>query len=576
MPVEMLHQSASRIARIARRDLQFDVPARPRLCDGLVVVPLNRGLLLEGAPERQLLEGGAARQLLPRLFPLLDGGRSHGVLAQLLGISESAVFQAVALLYSCGVIEHGEDADIDRPTDEIDRFLSRSVDSTRVNRNGREARRRLEDAVIDIRGEEPAVSLLRTLLHSSCIRTIRHSDIGPDPDATLVVALVTTADDEVRLSMQVEDAQHRGIPVLRVAVLDDGVEVGPLFGRGIASCPACLAACRSTDRAALSSRADLHLATAIAAGEIVHLISRVGTIQSLYGIAAVRFDPWGYDTLSVPISLGCSQCGTSAAAPGAADTTSLVLTYERMVSFPPREYLTVKTHQRHYLPSNTRLERDAHQFPHARRHPLSEADALLPIEPAGAAEALDGHVSRRMAPDETEALSSLLRLAFGVRGQADRVDRWVANGANMGSPQCYLALNRAVAGVSRGVYAYDAADHALLQLPVSPEELFTAVPDTPAGNGSVTPHRDALIVMTGALDRLVRKYESFAYRIIFLDAGCVLAQLRVAGAAMGIGIAPATRWNDESLALALNIDPDGEPITGAVWLSLSTQSGDHE
>jgi SagB-type dehydrogenase family enzyme len=295
----------------------------------------------------------------------------------------------------------------------------------------------------------------------------------------------------------------------------------------------------------------------------------------LHGVARFRFDPWDYQVLAVPQILGCALCGTPAARTIDVNaTTSPLLTYERMVTFPPRAYLDVKTHQRHYLQSNVQMQHERQQFPDTSCRPLPDVDPLAAMGTVTLAQALDGAIPSRATSENTADLASLLRLTFGMRpawDNGDPVSRWVANGANMGSPQCYLAVGHHVEGVERGVYAYDAAAHGLCCLPADPDQLFAAVPHSSGDRAAGS--TNALIVMTGALERLARKYESFAYRVIFLDAGCVLAQLRVAGASMGVRIAAASRWDDEAIARALNTDPEGEPITAAAWLSFPTNEG---
>lgn len=572
MRVDIPTQGAARMARIARGDLQFRVPVRPRLCDGLVIVPIGSGLLFEGGPERQLLEGEAAHQLLPRLLPLLDGTRTHDCLAQLVGISEPAVFQAVALLYSCGLLEHGDGAA--PATDDIDLFLSRCGDTQRLNRNGREGRTRLEHAVVDIRGDDSVVSHLTALLRQSGISTVRRCYDDPDSDATLIVAVASTPAEGSVLIHLVERARTLDVPVLRVGVYPNSVEIGPLFDRGIETCPACLAACRAEDSPQFSD-SDVHVASALAAGEIVHLIARVGQPMALHGISAFRFDPWERTVLVVPPIPGCATCGTpSASASDTATTSSVVLTYERMMAFPPRRFLDAKTHQRHFLQSNVRLQHDRHEFPNSPFSPLPEIDPVAAVGRTTFAEALDRAIARSPGTDGMQALGSLLRLGFGFQTTSapdGGVNRWVANGANMGSPQCYLGLSRSVVGFESGVYAYDAAAHGLRSLSAKPHQLFAAMHGTPRDCEDEEDGSRIVLVMTGALGRLARKYDSLAYRIILLDAGCVLTQLRLAGSAMGILVAPTTHWDDDAIARALNIDLDREPITAAVRLSLKTR-----
>src|SRR4051812_36081676 len=131
MPAEVL-------AAAVRQDAQFRLPARPRLCPGIVAVELDDGLLLEGGPDRKVLRGRSARTLVPRLLPLLDGGRDAAQLAaELGGVPRTVVEAALAALYSCGVLDDGDDGPAADPGPGPDAaaFLARMVDSTRVNRS---------------------------------------------------------------------------------------------------------------------------------------------------------------------------------------------------------------------------------------------------------------------------------------------------------------------------------------------------------------------------------------------------------------------------------------------------------
>src|SRR4029453_4148772 len=87
----------------ATHDPQFAVPKRPRRRRGLVVRHREDHLIIDGTPKRQLLRGGAATVLVPKLLGLLDGVRDHNALAAELGVSSTVVFKALALLWTCGV-----------------------------------------------------------------------------------------------------------------------------------------------------------------------------------------------------------------------------------------------------------------------------------------------------------------------------------------------------------------------------------------------------------------------------------------------------------------------------------------
>jgi len=76
----------------------------------------------------------------------------------------------------------------------------------------------------------------------------------------------------------------------------------------------------------------------------------------------------------------------------------------------------------------------------------------------------------------------------------------------------------------------------------------------------------AIVVLTGALDRVASKYGTFGYRIVNLDAGCAVAQFALAAAGHGLEVRVAARWDDELIADVLGIDLDSEPITAVIAL----------
>lgn len=132
--------TANSMARAVATNPDIVAPTRPKLCDGLCLVSVPGGLLIEGAAERQYLTGRATVDLLPRLLPALDGRDDVEGVASRIGAPVPNVRAAVALLYMRGVIEEGGGPP---PRDEADFFFSRAANSTAVNANGAEAKARL-------------------------------------------------------------------------------------------------------------------------------------------------------------------------------------------------------------------------------------------------------------------------------------------------------------------------------------------------------------------------------------------------------------------------------------------------
>jgi len=76
------------------------------------------------------------------------------------------------------------------------------------------------------------------------------------------------------------------------------------------------------------------------------------------------------------------------------------------------------------------------------------------------------------------------------------------------------------------------------------------------------------LVLTADLSRVAAVYGPSAYHLVHLDAGVAVAQCSVVAAGFGLATIPAIRWNDELIGRALMLDPEDEPVTAVLGLSL--------
>lgn len=522
--------SAETMARAVETDPQFRPPRLPKLVDGLVIVPLESGLLVEGGPERQVFRGRAASELLPQLLPLLDGTRDPDALAEALGHdAPDAARKAVALLYTCGLVEEGEGAGAIDPEvgPEAIAFISRQVDSTRINRNAAEAIARLRAAEVALLGDPESVALLATELAAAGIR------VGDAP--TLTVYVMGVGDEAALVEAEAHYA-GLGVPLLRVGVEGGGVEIGPLFDRSYTPCAECYLAGREEPGSGPTAASGL--LASLAALEVTNLLARIGGNLSVRGLARLDLQTWSQRSLLVSSRPGCPNC--LPLPPEDAGPAPLALAYEQSIAFPPRKLLNPKDHQHHYRLANLELQRDAKRYPSAT-------------------------VVR--CPD---GLGGLLERAFGLRDGGvgpvpGKIQRWAPTGGNLGSPQVYV-LARTIAGLLPGAYCHLPIEGELARL--RPEgglrELDALIEQ--AAPGALDSDPAALLVLTGALARVGTKYATFAYRIVNLDAGCALAQLRAVARANGWQLCLLPRWDDEALLRGLALDGDIEPITAVAVL----------
>ncbi|MGW7429231.1 nitroreductase family protein [Streptomyces sp. NPDC054861] len=528
--------TAEAMASAALNDPQFHVPARPRLRRGLSLHHTPEALVVEGTPKKQLLRGAAARELLPRMLPLLDGSRGHEDVADALGIPAGTVFKALSLLWTCGLIE--EAASPERASraaavpDTLADFLSRIGDSTGANHAWEEALDRLARARVDVFGGGPLADAARRHLSGSLVDTRTGSGTAPAPETTLAVAAGLDPDASAALAASCALA---GVPLIRLALTGRTAHLGPYVDLAFTPCLACRTAeDPADDRPPLPGDADL--AAALFARDLFALLSRStpGPLPSQW--RTVDLADLSQQRRSAATRPGCPHCS---AAPGDPVAPPLAARYEAAIAFPPKEYADGKAHQAHYKPSNIALQNDEKTWPVAAAVPLPEPPLELLRTPLPTA--LD---------DRTAAL--LLAVTAGRRGvMPGRVQRWTASGGNIGSVVAHLVV-RDVPGLEPGVYGYVASEHRLARLAADP--------------GAVPGEAPLTVVLTGDFTKVAKKYAAFALRIVLLDAGCATTTLRAAATALDLPCTVRTRWDDLAVAAALGIDPDLEPITTLVDL----------
>lgn len=553
--------SAQTMARAARYDPQFAVPLRPRVRRGLSVRLHADRLVVDGVPTRHVLRGKAATHLVPRLLPLLDGVRDHDALAADLGVPTSTVFTALSLLWTCGVVEESapEATDVGWVPDHLADYLSRIGDSTEANAAWESAAQRLATARVRVTGDTAFAEALRTELAGTL--PIVESSTAERP--TLVVALTTPAvplDTELAAT-----CWHDGIPLLRVDLTGDLVEIGPYVQARLGPCVDCLIAdaptrsdnpirTESSTGSGDSTADDLVLAAALAAGDLVALIGRAARVGLPVRWRRVGLSRLGQSQRSGATRPGCPTCGTvPATEPRSAPLSAR---YEAAVALPPREYADVKAHQVHYQPANVALQRGHKSWPIAPRVPLPPADFGL----------LSAPTSDRLDADR---LALLLAVVAGRQHETpERVWRWTASGGNIGSVVAHILI-RDVDGIDPGVYGYVPSAHELSRLRDDPP------PPCPDGCTD-----DACLLLTADFSRVATKYSAFGLRVVLLDAGCAHAAALTTVEALGLdarsdlGLARplAVGCADEELGDLLGIDLNGEPITGLIHIGRSSGS----
>jgi bacteriocin biosynthesis cyclodehydratase domain-containing protein len=209
------------------------VPERPLLKPWYRMVRHEESVLLEHNRTVVVFEGGAAREFLPTLLPLLDGARTVDELCELMGPAvRAAVENALALLAERGLLTAGP-----RRANDPDRGrIAESLAAESAREDGcDEIAGRLETATVSLLGDELALDGLARLLQQSAIGAVRR-ERPPHSAASLVV--VGPGGDQATWNRL---ALERGRDWLPFGELDGGaVTIGPLIVPHESACFECL------------------------------------------------------------------------------------------------------------------------------------------------------------------------------------------------------------------------------------------------------------------------------------------------------------------------------------------------
>jgi SagB-type dehydrogenase family enzyme len=99
--------------------------------------------------------------------------------------------------------------------------------------------------------------------------------------------------------------------------------------------------------------------------------------------------------------------------------------------------------------------------------------------------------------------------------------------------ELYLAID-ACEGLARGLYHYDAGEHALTAIDVRPQDIETMLRQAQyAMNASALPQ--IVVTITARFGRVAWKYSSLAYSLILKDVGVLMQTLYLMATDMGLG-----------------------------------------
>jgi SagB-type dehydrogenase family enzyme len=535
---------AESIGRHFSADADLVLPEHPRIPPEVLVLPFDEdGLLFVGTKQTQLLRGKSARDLLPRLMPHLNGRSTIEVLAaRFPWLASGTIRNAVTLLYSRGLLEDGCPPPAAADLRDVDSFLGRFVDVTRVNHNRREALDRLQASSVLVGGSDEGADLLQRQLAGSGIgRLGLVKDAGGDlRGCSLVVAVATRESDD--LTLLLEQARQHGVWALHVRVAHDLVQIGPLLMPGQICCYPCMREIHDLPR----GDADPDLVSfwlGMAALEAFLVLSRVGNPRLHNGFERYETTRHGIVNqyryiVGIP---GCARCGLGGPSLDPASPAFLSWLLHSSVSMPPHELRSPREHQNHYNAPNIALTLE-----------LNEPYYGAPIVALPAARPLDGPLpwsergSERRGID-VEELATLLWYAAGYQ-TLEHDARWriAPTAGGLGSPELFV-IARQVDGLAEGLYRYHSPRHVLERLKDSSLPLLQAA----LGVASALP--PCTIVGAGALGKVRSKYQNFSYRLVNLDAGVALGYLHDVAAALGLQVREYSDIHDKGIAEAISL-----------------------
>ncbi|MDP5210780.1 SagB family peptide dehydrogenase [Microbulbifer sp. 2205BS26-8] len=545
-----LSQSADSIGNSFASDPELQLPQYPRFPPEVLMISYRQtGLLFEGVHGTQVLSGRGARGFIPKLLARLDGTRDLAALSRdFPQIPKKSLRDAIALLYSRGLLEDGLGAEPAGEQEELAAFAGRYIDVTRANRNRGEVLARLADKRVCLVGQSSALETLSVALADLGLKEIRRAQ---DPEQLqgidLVVALFTGETPESQRALWLNTAQEQGVRVLHAHLGNGAVEIGPLFIPGKSACYDCLRSLHAAPSGVPAQGQGFWVANL--ALQAFHLLSRLGR-PNLYNVCHIhQGDESGaaYREVQLARLPGCASCGLAECTPRLDEEHGQVwLLHNAANTMPPRDLLSPRDYQMHYAAGNLLITQESPE-PYYGALPKALPEGLsLEAAPSwlrGATGA--GHA-------DIDTLSSLLRLSVGYQPQSDGGQRRVAPSAGgLGSAEIFV-LVRDVPGLEPGVYHYYAWAHRL-------DRLRGMSPPLIAGALGLR-ERDLpplLLVGVGSLGKLRQKYGDFAFRFASLDAGFVRVYLYELMDAMGLPFVEYADARDQVLAQTL-----GLPVVG--------------
>jgi SagB-type dehydrogenase family enzyme len=540
-------------------DPQFKLPERPLFSNYFTLIPhMEDGLIIDGGIEKQLLRGKATKTLIPELIPLLDGTRTILELTEELPeYSPRNIYEAIALLYTRGVIQEGYQK-MDSGSPYLP-YLERFIDGTRINSSAGQALDRLLSFTINVISTQEIYTKLEKQF-STLDMKVKFGNSIVDKDGNQITLLVLknlSNLEEYRDTLK--ELTKLKVPCFLAILQGSTLITGPYFDNDSTMCFECfleqlerIPSHYKMDKIAGMDR--LHeVALSYVAGELTNFLSKVSSLlitQNMINIVDLTTLSGEQIKFSkVPYCKGCDGNAINQD-----PVIDIVSQYESFVTFPPREFISIKDHQNHYRPKNLELAKffkEFNSFPFIKL----ENESSLP-DTAALKNEKDGQLLK---------LAKILLYSNGLKAgnnqRQNQVNRYAPTGGNLGSVDMYF-INTGIKDLDRAVFFYDPLKHGLSQITEKLDDDF--LDETIEGKGEIetefTEHF-GYIVLAGSYEKVAQKYKEFGYRIVNLDAGAAFTHIQASSQAMGLRISESDRFIDDNLKKLLKINRRKEMIT---------------
>ena len=546
----------------------------PRLNPVLALHVTERGVLIDGLMQMELLRGIGAETILPALLPLLVGKMTaKEIIDALPGIPEGYIRNILKHLLEWGIVQDGRISQV--PMNPIESFLSRHClifdgegPDNRRNQSSRLAACRVHLEV------PPGTSTVLTetlvsALQASQFNEVTLGEFAECGDSSGAVAKTTLSignrDDRPRPA---EFESKRSLLVIQ------GIRSSVLFCSVKCTGPVCNSCWELSVGEELKGGATaevmkkVNLVAALLAAELIDIAlgaphALIGRRAREYQLDTLRSTSWQY-----PEASHCIGCKSESS------NKNIQCSADVKISEPS---LNIALYYNEILEGRFRLQNEGRPIQGMRQKSAAALQSIsirgtIPLPTSGAnlqtmrlRDLVSGGQQCHVKVLSTVHLAALCSFSAGARYTSSSVViRWAPSGGNLGATNLHI-IALTIAGLDPGVYTYDSVTHTLRARKQYNNRDISEISSSLRKCNDV---RDAaaFAVYTTRRYLLYPKYNIFSYKLGFLDGGCAVAQARSVIAAVGILASPIESWPDNMLANVIGLGQRDEDVVSILAL----------